>query len=158
MFSYDHKLNYIVLCFAGFFVLATLGGGNAAKAVAAVIILATVSAIAYASFRILKVALRVAKPILKTLLLAILPEPKQAPATPVAKSAQRSDSGNQRITKAVSAHVKRQLSGDEICNVPAYARKEQNMYYPMTLEQLNRPKFAVVAADNGMSSQAAFAS
>jgi hypothetical protein len=152
LFKLNNKVGSICLVVMAFWGISIFG--DLAKAVAATIILFATSAVVYVSFRILKATLRVFKPVLKSLLLTLLPEPKKvAPANKV------NEARNVRLTEAKTANVKRQMSGEEICTIPAYARKAQGICYPMTLKELNRPKFTVVSVENGMSSsEFAFAS
>lgn len=141
--SYHPKVNYAIFVFVAFACLVTFGG-SAARFVAMGIILALVSATAYIAFRILKLALKLVKPALKAFLLAIIPEAKTVPSTPVVvESAQPKEESDFRITEAKKANVKRQMSGEQICDIPAYARKAQGIHFPITVEVLNRPKFVI---------------
>ena len=97
---------------------------NAAQFVAAFVILTTFSLIAYVGYRVLKLAsdrlseLRVKKD----------PQP----------------TSNRRITKADKASVSRKgMSGQQLMDIPAYARKEKSLCYPMNLQVLNGARYTV---------------
>lgn len=93
---------------------------NTAQFVAAFVILTTFSLMAYVGYRVLKLASdSLSKPRVKK-----VPQP----------------TSNRRIAKAVS---RQGMSGQQLMDIPAYARKEKSLCYPMNLQVLNGARYTV---------------
>lgn len=97
---------------------------NTAQFVAAFVILTTFSLMAYVGYRVLKLASdSLSKPRVKK-----VPQP----------------TSNRRIAKADKASVSRKgMSGQQLMDIPAYARKEKSLCYPMNLQVLNGARYTV---------------
>ena len=93
---------------------------NTAQFVAAFVILTTFSLMAYVGYRVLQLASdSLSKPRVKK-----VPQP----------------TSNRRIAKAVS---RQGMSGQQLMDIPAYARKEKSLCYPMNLQVLNGARYTV---------------
>jgi hypothetical protein len=98
---------------------------NAAQYVAMVFIISVISLTAYVAFRLLKVSLNLISTLTKA-------KKKDTPVT------------NQRIANATKAKaIRKGMSGEAIADIPAYARKELGIAYPMTIEELNKSNLVV---------------
>ena len=98
---------------------------NTAQFVAAFLILTTISFIAYVGYRVLTLA----SDTLSTRLVKKTPQPTV----------------NTRMANATKAKATRRkgMSGQQLMDIPAYARKEKGMCYPMNLKVLNGAQYTV---------------
>ena len=100
---------------------------NAAQFVAACLLLSTIGLTAYVGFRVFKLVLDK----LSTLFVKKAPQPTV----------------NTRIANATKAKATRRkgMSGQDLMDIPAYARKEKGICYPMNLQVLNGARYTVQA-------------
>ena len=123
MFNLPKNTLLTVLVLAFLVVLANITV-NAAQFVAAFVILTTMSLIAYVGYR----ALKLASDRLSELRVKKDPQP----------------TSNRRIAKADKASVSRKgMSGQQLMDIPAYARKEKSLCYPINRQVLNGARYTV---------------
>ncbi|EGR4421481.1 hypothetical protein DDN26_14565 [Vibrio cholerae] len=122
------------LCFIGAFV--AYQAENPARMVAAFILLATVSLVAYLAFCLIRFTFKV---------LAKQPNAnvQKTQVKQPAKNAQSNSPVNARITNARRANVVRRMPGEELMDIPAYARKAMARDYPMSVDKLKTANFTV---------------
>lgn len=109
---------------------------NPARMVAGFIILAAISLAAYLAFCLIRFAFTALANRRNT-------KVQKKPAIKPVTKAQSTSSANVRIAAARRASATRRMPGEEIMEIPAYARKAMNRDFPMSVDKLKQATFTV---------------
>ncbi|MEZ9060490.1 hypothetical protein [Vibrio pelagius] len=109
MFTSNTKQNYAILAFFGLVIISTVSA-SPAKIVATSIICLLAASLLFVAFRLTKKSLKFI-------------------SSSKAKSNRRSV--NRRVSQASTGRATKKKTGDELMNIPAYARKQMGISFPL---------------------------
>lgn len=124
MFTSNTKQNYAILAFFGLVIISTVSA-SPAKIVATSIICLLAASLLFIAFRLTKKSLKFN-------------------SSSKAKSNRRSV--NRRVSQASTGRATKKKTGDELMNIPAYARKQMGISFPITKAELERTEFVIETA------------
>ncbi|ELA9367518.1 hypothetical protein QUN99_003408 [Vibrio parahaemolyticus] len=126
-----------VVLFMGLFTIFAFQSTNPARMVAGFIILATISLVAYTAFGLIRLLFQ------KISARQSSAKVQKKPVTKPVVVAQSIPSENTRRATARRANAFRRMPGEEMMEIPAYARKAMGRDFPMSVSQLKKATFTI---------------